>query len=95
MNRLIIAGALCLSALIVDAAWAGANCKAYPKAEWMSEADAKTKIAAMGYAINVFKCGLAGPVFQIADERPEPSDTGGQSLLTNLLFLPQTPQIRA
>jgi len=55
MNRLIIAGALCMSALIVGAAWAGANCKAYPKAEWMSEADAKTKITAMGYAINVFK----------------------------------------
>jgi len=55
MNRLIVAGALCLSALIADAAWAGANCKAYPKAEWMSEADAKTKIVAMGYAINVFK----------------------------------------
>jgi hypothetical protein len=55
MNRLIVAGALCMSALIVDAAWAGANCKAYPKAEWTSEGDAKTKIAAMGYAINVFK----------------------------------------
>ena len=43
MNRLIVAGTLCMSALIVDAAWAGANCKAYPKADWTSEADAKTK----------------------------------------------------
>ncbi len=55
MNRAIIAGALCMSAVLPGSAWAGANCKAYPKADWMSEADAKTKIAAMGYAINVFK----------------------------------------
>ena len=55
MKRLIIAGGICLSAVIPGIAWAGANCKAYPKTEWMSEADAKAKIVAMGYAINVFK----------------------------------------
>ena len=55
MKRLIIVGGICLSALVPAIAWAGANCKTYPKAEWMSEADAKAKIAAMGYAINVFK----------------------------------------
>ncbi len=36
-------------------AWAGANCKAYPKAEWLSEADAKSKIEAQGYKITKFK----------------------------------------
>jgi len=35
--------------------WAKADCKAYQKAEWMSEADAKTKIGAMGYTITTFK----------------------------------------
>ena len=55
MNRLIVAGALCMSALIVDAAWAGANCKAHPKAEWMKESEAQAKIVAEGYAISKFK----------------------------------------
>ena len=53
MNRYVLAAA-CL-AFAPTAALAGANCKANPKADWMSEADAKTKIGAMGYAINVFK----------------------------------------
>lgn len=69
MNRLIVAGALCLAVFAVDAAWAGANCKAYPKADWMSEADAKTKIAAMGYAINVFK--VDGNCYEIYGENKE------------------------
>ena len=36
-------------------AFAKADCKAYPKAEWMSEADAKAKIQAQGYTISKFK----------------------------------------
>lgn len=36
-------------------AFAKADCKAYPKAEWMKEADAKAKIEGMGYTINKFK----------------------------------------
>lgn len=55
MKRLIIVGSVCMSALIPAISWAGANCKAYPKAEWMSQDDAKAKIVAMGYAISVFK----------------------------------------
>jgi len=55
MKRLAIAGVLCMAGLLPDVVWAKADCKAYPKAEWMSEADAKAKIAAMGYSINVFK----------------------------------------
>ena len=55
MKQLILVGGICMSALVPGAAWAGANCKPYPKAEWTSEADAKTRIVGMGYAINVFK----------------------------------------
>ena len=55
MRRAIVAATLCLTAFVPATAWAGANCKANAKAEWMSEADAKTKIAAQGYEITVFK----------------------------------------
>jgi hypothetical protein len=51
--------AYAVSAALVAAlpvqAWAGANCKAYPKAEWLSEADARSKIEAQGYKIAKFK----------------------------------------
>ena len=53
MNRFVLA-ALCL-AFAPTAALAGANCKANPKAEWMSEADAKAKLVAQGYKIDKFK----------------------------------------
>ena len=36
-------------------AWASANCKAHPKEEWMSEADARAKLEAKGYRIAKFK----------------------------------------
>jgi len=55
MKRVVVAAALCLTVVVPMSAWAGASCKANPKAEWMSEADAKTKIAAQGYTISVFK----------------------------------------
>jgi hypothetical protein len=38
-----------------SAAFAAANCPKYPKAEWMSQDEAKAKIEAMGYKINKFK----------------------------------------
>ena len=47
--------ALVCAALLPMAAQAGAPCKANPKAEWMSEADAKAKIEAQGYKIAKFK----------------------------------------
>ena len=37
------------------AAFAGAKCEKHPKNEWMSEADAKAKIASQGYKIRKFK----------------------------------------
>jgi hypothetical protein len=53
MNRLAVA-VVCV-AFSPAAAWAGANCKANPKAEWMSEADARAKIESQGYKITKFK----------------------------------------
>ncbi|MGL6041265.1 MAG: PepSY domain-containing protein [Deefgea sp.] len=35
--------------------FAGAKCTAHPKAEWISPANAETKIKAMGYKITEFK----------------------------------------
>ena len=55
MKQVIFAVALSLSALVSVPAFAKANCKAYPKAEWMKEADAKAKIEAQGYTISKFK----------------------------------------
>ncbi|HEV8314353.1 MAG TPA: PepSY domain-containing protein [Burkholderiaceae bacterium] len=55
MKHLTLAAALALAAAFPLAASAKADCKAYPKAEWMSEADAKAKIAAQGYTISKFK----------------------------------------
>lgn len=47
--------ALLACALASTGAFAKADCKAYPKGEWMKEADAKAKIEGMGYTINKFK----------------------------------------
>ena len=55
MNRLVVAATICVAAFAPATGWAAANCKAYPKAEWMSEADAKAKITAMGYTFTTFK----------------------------------------
>ena len=50
-----IALAAVLVAIVPTAAFAGANCKVNPKAEWLSEADAQAKIVAQGYKIDKFK----------------------------------------
>ena len=55
MKQAIFAVALSLVAFASTPAFAKANCKAYPKAEWMKEADAKAKIEAQGYTISKFK----------------------------------------
>ena len=55
MKQVIFAVTLSLVALVSTPAFAKANCKAYPKSEWMSEADAKAKIEAQGYTISKFK----------------------------------------
>ena len=57
MIRIALAAALTtvVVAALPTAAFAGANCKANPKAEWMSEADAQAKLVAQGYKIDKFK----------------------------------------
>ena len=54
MPRFALAAIACCL-LSPAAAWAGANCKANPRAEWMSEADAKARIEGQGYKISKFK----------------------------------------
>ena len=54
MGKLLVA-TVCAGVAFSGAAWAGANCKAYPKTEWMTEADAKAKIESQGYKIAKFK----------------------------------------
>ena len=55
MIRFTVVATCVAGMLLPAAAFASANCKANPKAEWMSEADAKAKIAAQGYTIDKFK----------------------------------------
>jgi hypothetical protein len=55
MKQYTVMAVLCLAAAAPMPAWAGANCKANPKADWMSEADAKAKLVAQGYKIAKFK----------------------------------------
>jgi hypothetical protein len=55
MKQAMLAIVLSLCAFVSVPAFAKANCKAYPKAEWMKEADAKAKIEAQGYTIAKFK----------------------------------------
>jgi hypothetical protein len=55
MKPFAIAAVLALAATFPVTAWAGANCKANPKADWMSEADAKAKLEAQGFKIAKFK----------------------------------------
>ena len=55
MKQLAVAGLLCVATAFPMTVWAKADCKSYPKAEWMSEADAKAKIQAQGFTITKFK----------------------------------------
>ena len=54
MKRLVSV-VVCVNAFAASAAFAKADCKVYPKNEWMTEADAKTKIEGQGYKISKFK----------------------------------------
>lgn len=55
MKHLVIATVLAAVAAAPLTVQAKADCKAYPKAEWMKEADAKARIEAQGYTIKKFK----------------------------------------
>lgn len=69
MNPLVSAAVLGVASLLSTHAFAKADCKAYPKAEWMSEADAKAKIAAQGYTISKFK--VDGNCYEIYGKNKE------------------------
>jgi hypothetical protein len=55
MKHLAVAATFCIASAFPAVAWAKADCKAYPKTEWMKEGDAKAKIEAQGYSITKFK----------------------------------------
>ena len=55
MKTIVSAVLVGVAATLSTAALAKADCKAYPKAEWMKPEDAKAKIEAQGYTISKFK----------------------------------------
>jgi hypothetical protein len=70
MKQTLTAAILALVAAALPlAASAKADCKAYPKAEWMPQADAKAKIEAQGYTINKFK--VDGNCYEIYGKNKE------------------------
>ncbi|MDM0110680.1 PepSY domain-containing protein [Variovorax sp. J22R133] len=69
MKYVTVAVALGLAACVSTSAFAKADCKPYPKAEWMSEADAKAKILEQGYTISKFK--VDGNCYEIYGKNKE------------------------
>ena len=69
MKPIISAAVLGVACTLSAAAFAKADCKAYPKAEWMSEADAKAKILGEGYTINKFH--VSGNCYEIYGKNKE------------------------
>ncbi|MBX3622764.1 MAG: PepSY domain-containing protein [Rhizobacter sp.] len=69
MNKSLVAAAVALAAFGPTLALAKADCKAYPKSEWMKEADAKAKIEAQGYTIRKFK--VDGNCYEIYGKNKE------------------------
>jgi hypothetical protein len=55
--------------LASSSALAGANCTKYPKAEWMTEDQAKAKIESLGYKIRKFK--VDGNCYEIYGENKD------------------------
>jgi hypothetical protein len=55
MKTIVSAVLVGVAATFSTAVLAKADCKAYPKAEWMKEDDAKARIQAQGYTISKFK----------------------------------------
>ena len=69
MKHIVLIATAAAAASISGAAFAKADCKAYPKAEWMKEDDAKAKIQAQGYAIDKFK--VSGNCYEIYGRNKE------------------------
>ena len=55
MKSLVSLAVIGAASLFSTHAFAKADCKAYPKDEWMKADEAKAKIAAQGYQIKKFK----------------------------------------
>ena len=69
MKHIVLAAVVGATATFTNAAFAKADCKAHPKAEWMKEADAKGKIEAQGYTITTFK--VDGNCYEIYGKNKE------------------------
>ena len=69
MKQLIFVAVLGAAATFSTTVAAKADCKSYPQAEWMKEADAKAKIEAQGYAIDKFK--VSGNCYEIYGKNKE------------------------
>jgi hypothetical protein len=69
MKYIVAAAAVATLAAVSVPAFAKADCKAYPKSEWMKEADAKAKIEAQGYTIKKFK--VDGNCYEIYGKNKE------------------------
>ena len=69
MKHVVLAALVGAVASFSTTAFAKADCKAYPKAEWMKEADAKAKIEGQGYTISKFK--VDGNCYEIYGKNKE------------------------
>ena len=69
MKQVISIAVLGAASMFSAHAFAKADCKAYPKNEWMSAADAQAKILAQGYTINKFK--VSGECYEIYGKNKE------------------------
>ena len=69
MKNIACAALLGVAATFSTAALAKADCPAYPKAEWMKEADAKAKLEGQGYKISKFK--VDGNCYEIYGKNKE------------------------
>ncbi len=69
MKSILSIAAVGVACTVSTAVFAKADCKAHPKAEWMSEADAKAKIQAQGYTIGKFK--VDGNCYEIYGKNKE------------------------
>ena len=69
MKKIVFAALLGSAVARPTVSFAKADCKAYPKAEWMKEADAKAKIEAQGYVIDKFK--VSGNCYEIYGKNKE------------------------
>ncbi|HEX5778172.1 MAG TPA: PepSY domain-containing protein [Xanthobacteraceae bacterium] len=82
MRRVVL---LLTFAVLAGPAMAGPNCTSEPKANWLSEAAMKEKIAALGYKFRVFKV-TSGNCYEIYG-----TDTGGKRI--EVYFHPVTGKV--